>query len=825
RSFEQVVDQVRDKALAAYDNQDLPFERLVELLNPERSTSYHPLFQVAFVWNKDVLPATTSSDLQVTVEPIPNDTSKFDLTVRLVEDDTTDGDGLHGSLEFALDLFDRGVAELLVGRFVRVLEQVVGVPGVLVGGVDVLGVGERSRVVEGWNGSGFVVGELLLSDVFEGWVARSPDAVAVVAGGESLTYRELDGRANALAFELIGCGVGPDVVVAVAAGRSVDLVVGLLAVVKAGGAYLPVDPRYSGARLEYVLADAGPLVVVTDRVTDGVLPAVGVPRVYLDDERSVVERAPSDADRVGSLCPDHLAYVIYTSGSTGVPKGVQVSLRSVWSLFAGMGQWGAGFGSGDVWAWCHSQAFDFSVWEMWGALLHGGTTVLVPWEVVRSPVDLWGVLVERGVTVLSQTPAAFYALIDARPQEVDGLALRLVVLGGEAVDPARVQGWWGAGVDAASVVNMYGITETTVHVTRLELGPGVGLGGVSPIGVPLANTRTYVLDASLSPVPPGVVGELYVAGLGVARGYRGRSGLTALRFVADPFTAGGRLYRTGDLARWTVDGELVYLGRSDDQVQLRGFRVEPGEIESVLVSHPAVAQAVVVARSDDTDTPGVTDTTKRLVGYLVLDGAQDTDAVTAELRAFVGSRLPEYMVPSAFVVLDGLPLTVNGKVDKAALPAPVFSGGAYRAPASAEEELLAGVFAEVLGVDRVGVDDDFFALGGDSIRSIQVVTQARHVGLSVRARDVFEARTFAGLALLAGAGGGAGDRVVLEELPGGGVLLSESSEGVGAAGLHQAALCVEIGDEGVGEFAEPRGQFPLEVGVLVVGDGHATAPG
>ncbi|MBJ6641039.1 AMP-binding protein [Streptomyces sp. DHE7-1] len=288
------------------------------------------------------------------------------------------------------------------------------------------------------------MGELLLSDVFEGWVARSPEAVAVVAGGESLTYRELDGRANALAFELIGCGVGPDVVVAVAAGRSVDLVVGLLAVVKAGGAYLPVDPRYSGARLEYVLADAGPLVVVTDRVTDGVLPAVGVPRVYLDDERSVVERAPSDADRVGSLCPDHLAYVIYTSGSTGVPKGVQVSLRSVWSLFAGMGSGVRGSGRGCVGVVSFAGVRFLGVGDV-GCVAAWGTTVLVPWEVVRSPVDLWGVLVERGVTVLSQTPAAFYALIDARPREAVGSVLRLVVLGGEAVDPARVQGWWGRG--------------------------------------------------------------------------------------------------------------------------------------------------------------------------------------------------------------------------------------------------------------------------------------------------------------------------------------------------------------------------------------------
>ncbi|WP_371476527.1 amino acid adenylation domain-containing protein [Kitasatospora sp. NBC_00315] len=823
RSFEEVVAQVRDKALAAYDHQDLPFERLVELLNPERSTSYHPLFQVAFVWNKDVLPAAAGSDLHIEIEPIPNDTAKFDLTVRLVED-TEDDRGLHGSLEFALDLFDRSSVEGLAERFVAVLGRLVGEPGVSVRRVEVLSGWERSAVVGVWSGAGVEVADALLAEVFEARVAEGPDAVAVVAGERSLTYAELDGRANALAFELIARGVGPDVVVAVATGRSVDLVVALLAVTKAGGTYLPVDPRYPGGRMEYVFGDAKPRVVVTDRVTDGVLPAVDVPRLYLDDERAPVAKAPVDADRLGRLRSEHLAYVIYTSGSTGAPKGVAVSFRSVFSLFAGTDSW-AGFGAGDVWGWCHSQAFDFSVWEMWGALLYGGTTVLVPWEVVRSPADLWDVLLERRVTVLSQTPAAFYALVEARPEgAVERCALRMVVLGGEAVDPARMQGWWSGGA-APVVVNMYGITETTVHVTRLELGRGEGLGGISPVGVPLANTRVYVLDGGLSPVPPGVVGEMYVGGSGLARGYRGRAGLSAARFVADPFSSGGRLYRTGDLAKWTVGGELLYLGRSDDQVQLRGFRVEPGEIESVLIAHPAVAQAVVVARSDGDAQAGVTDTGKRLVAYLVPDRIQEapqaasrgddtprdmldgvlsfagdtvlvdgivTEHIIGVLRGWAVERLPDYMVPSAFVVLERLPLTVNGKVDKAALPAPVFSGGAYRAPSSAEEELLAGVFGEVLGVDRVGVDDDFFALGGDSIRSIQVVTRARQVGVVIRARDVFEARTVAELARVAVENGSA-QEALLAELPGG---------GVGEVGLLPVAEWMLRRGGGFGRYAQ-----------------------
>ncbi len=774
RSFEQVVGQVRGKALAAYDNQDVPFERLVELLNPERSTAYHPLFQVAFVWNKDVLPALTSSDVRVTVEPTPNETAKFDLTLRLVE---AGAQALHGSVEYAVDLFDRGTAEALADRFVRVLEQVVADPEVPVASVNVLSAGERSLVDE-WNDTAVEVPSSLLPDVFESVAAGSPDAVAVVAGDESLTYAELDARANALASELAGRGVGPDVLVAVATGRTVDLVVGLLAVSKAGGAYLPIDPQYPGPRMEYVLGDAKPLVMVTDRETDRILPAVDVPRVFLEDERPAAG-APSRSVR-----PEHLAYVIYTSGSTGEPKGVQVSLGSVMSLFAGTRPLGRVRRRRRVGVVPLPGVRLLRLGDVGRAALrrHGRRGAVGR---VRSPADLWDLLVERRVTVLSQTPAAFYALIESRPEDTSS-SLRMVVLGGEALDPARVQSW-GA---TPAVINMYGITETTVHVTRLELDPDLAVPGVSPIGVPLANTRTYVLDQSLSPVPPGVVGELYVAGNGVARGYRGRPGLTASRFVADPFDDGGRLYRTGDLARWTSDGDLVYLGRGDDQVQLRGFRVEPGEIEAALVSHPGVAQAVVVARSDD-------ESGKRLVAYVVpdrtdttpetpadgggIDGVLEfnddlvvvdgvvTDHIMTELRGFAAERLPEYMVPAAFVVLESLPLTVNGKVDKAALPAPLFTGGVYRAPRTAEEELLAGVFAEVLGVDRVGADDDFFALGGDSIRSIQVVTRARQVGLVVKAREVFEARTVAELALVAAANGRTGAEETLAELPGGGV--------------------------------------------------------
>ncbi|GAA3219235.1 hypothetical protein GCM10010468_43170 [Actinocorallia longicatena] len=783
-SFAEVLRQTREKALAAFDHQDAAFERLVELLNPERSTAYHPFFQVMFAWQSTLWPDLDSTDLRWTPEFPANVTVKFDLTLTLSEE--RDGQGIRGSFEYALDLFDRETVERMAARYIRVLEQVVADAGRRIHGLDVLGADERDLVVTRWNDTAVEVAAATVPDLFETAASRDPGAIALVEGEESLTYGELDDRANALAARLVERGAGPDRVVAVALPRSAELVVLLLAVLKAGGAYLPIDPEYPSKRIEYILGDARPVLIVTDSPTAAALPGLAIPSLLLD---GVTDPDGGPAAVIRRPHPDDLAYVIYTSGSTGVPKGVGVTHRNVTSLLAGAQGW-AGFGPGDAWAWCHSHAFDFSVWEIWGALTTGGRVVVVPWDVVRSPADLWTLLDSSGVTILNQTPSAFYQLAANRSAAgAAGSSLRMVVFGGEALDPTRLSGWYSEpGADGPLLVNMFGITETTVHVTRLPLTPADAEGpALSPIGRPLENVRAYVLDAGLEPVPVGVPGELYVGGSGVARGYLGRAGLSAARFVADPFGIGGRLYRSGDLARWNASGELEFLGRTDDQVQVRGFRIEPGEIEAALLSHPAVAHAVVVARDGSADGTGA-----RLVGYVVLSTAAESTAVTGssggvvefgatvlvdgvvvgdiagELRQFAASRLPEYMVPAAIVLLERLPLTANGKLDRASLPAPVFAAGTYRAPGTAVEKALARVFADVLGLERVGTDDDFFAVGGDSIRSIQVVSRARAAGLTLTPRDIFERRTVARLCAVAEANGATSGRAVLEELPGGG---------------------------------------------------------
>ncbi|MEU9497961.1 amino acid adenylation domain-containing protein [Streptomyces sp. NPDC048196] len=636
-------------------------------------------------------------------------------------------------------------------RFLQVLEGLVAAdPGRPVGRLDVLLPEERAQVLPPAGEFRAEVPDRTLPELFEAQVRRTPDAVAVVAGEVELSYAELNARANRLARVLVGRGAGPERWVAVALPRSADLVVTLLAVVKAGAAYLPIDPGYPAARIELMLRDADPVCVVTADGLTGQLPCGEGTVVVLDDQTTVTGLAAQSgenltgAERSAPLVSSHPAYVIHTSGSTGAPKGVVVPHRNVVRLFAATERW-FGFGPDDVWTLFHSFAFDFSVWELWGALLHGGRLVVVSHEVSRSPAEFLDVLVRHGVTVLNQTPSAFYPLMRAEAEDAEAsakLALRTVIFGGEALEPGKVAEWFRRHpVDAPRLVNMYGITETTVHVTYAPLGADDVAGGPSRsvIGEPIPDLRVYVLDAALRPVPPGVTGELYVAGVGPARGYLNRTALTSERFVADPFGGpGSRMYRSGDLARWTADGRLDYVGRADGQVQLRGFRVELGETEAVLAGCEDVSRAVAVVRED---RPG----DRRIVAYVVGAGAAAPDP--AALRQFAARSLPAYMVPSAIVPLDALPLTVNGKLDRAALPAPgPVAPAPGRAPRSTEAELLCGLFAEVLGVDRVGVDDGFFDIGGHSLLATRLVSRIRAVlGAELSVRDVFEAPTVAGL--------------------------------------------------------------------------------
>ncbi|MEU3624601.1 non-ribosomal peptide synthetase [Amycolatopsis coloradensis] len=704
RGFDSFLGEVRDTVLDAFAHQDVPFDRVVDDLQPERDTSRTPLCQVLVVVHNtpDSRPSMSGVDVEELAPPVV--TAGFDLTIHFQE---TAGH-LDALVNYNTDLFDVATIERLTGWLRLLLDGIATAPEQPLGKLPWISPADHDRVLLEWNGKAAARPAPALHELFAAQAARTPGAVAVTSGTTELTYDELDRHANRLAHRLIAEGAGPERLVALRLPRSADLVVAVLAVLKTGAAYLPIDPAYPRARIEATLADARPVGVVDS-----------------------VEAAewPETAPEV-QVAAENAAYVIYTSGSTGVPKGVLVPHANVTRLFSSTEHW-FGFGDQDVWTLFHSYAFDFSVWELWGALLHGGRLVVVPQDAVREPEDFLALLAEQRVTVLNQTPSAFYRLsaLSSPP-----LSLRYVIFGGEALDPARLAEWYRRHPDGPRLVNMYGITETTVHVTYRSLEAG----GSGAVGVPIPDLRTYVLDAGLTPVPPGVTGELYVAGAGLARGYLNRPGLTASRFLADPFGAPGtRMYRTGDLLRWTADGELDYRGRADHQVKIRGFRIEPGEIEAALIAHPDVDAAAVVVHG--------TGDARRLVAYL-------TGAVpgTTALREFLGRTLPAHMVPAVFVALERLPLNANGKLDHRSLPEPgVRTENRHVAPRDEVEAVLAQVWSGVLGVDRVGVEDNFFGLGGDSILSIQVVAAARQAGLALTSKDLFRNQTIAELATVA----------------------------------------------------------------------------
>nr|WP_137726431.1 non-ribosomal peptide synthetase [Prescottella subtropica] len=604
---------------------------------------------------------------------------------------------------------------------------------------------DRPVVVASWPDTGARPPERTLPDLVAARAAATPGRVAVVAGPHSISYRSLVARANRLARHLLARGVGPGIPVGVLVDRGIDQIVALLGVLTAGGAYVPVDAGTPAARRDYILGDAHTRFVVTDDThADPELPSDPV----------------ADRERGGPLRPDHLAYTIYTSGSTGRPKGVQMTHRGATALLAHAA---AAFDTpdGGVWTLFHSFAFDFSVWEIWGALTSGGTLVVVDRDTARAPEAFADLLAREHVTVLGQTPAAFLNLADA--ERVTGrtlTGLRRICVGGDDLDQSRTLPWLGRRVgDGSALISVYGITETAVFLTGAVLDTRTAAAPGNLVGRGLPGVRLYLLDRRLRPVPSGVVGEIYAGGDQVARGYGGRPGLTAGRFVADPFAGdGARLYRTGDLARADGDGVLTFLGRSDFQVQVRGFRVEPGEVEAALAACPGVARAVVAGHRDGAGPV-------RLVGYVVPDPGAVLDP--RSVRDEVGAALPSYMVPAAVVVLEQLPLTANGKVDRRALPDPDAGATAPgRAPTGPVEETVAGLFGQLLGVDAVSADESFFALGGDSIMAIQLVSRAREAGVVFTPHDVFDRLTVAGLAAVATA---AGETPGLPELPGGGV--------------------------------------------------------
>ena len=742
----ELLAQVRARSLAAYEHQDVPFEMLVERLNPTRSLTHHPLVQVIFGWQNlpwhSSAPAAGMSlgDVQVTPLPADTHTAPMDLTFSLAEQWTEAGEsaGIGGMVEFRTDVFDAESIEALIGRFERVLVALTADPTRSLSSMDVLDAGEHARLDEFGNRAVLTepVTGVSIPVLFAAQVARAPEAVALSCDGRSMTYRELDEASNRLAHLLNGYGAGPGACVALLFTRSVEAIVAILAVLKTGAAYLPIDPALPAERIGFMVDDAAPLAAVTasglaDRLDGCDLTVIDVEDPRIDTQPSTALPAPA---------PDDLAHIIYTSGTTGVPKGVAITHHNLTHLAESLS---IDLPAAQVWTQCHSYAFDFSVWEIWAALLHGGRLVVVPESVASSPEDFHALLVTEHVNVLTQTPSAVAAL---SPQGLESAAL---LLGGEAC-PVEVVDRWAPG---RVMINAYGPTEITVYASiSAPLTPG---SGVVPIGSPVPGAALFALDKWLRPVPVGVVGELYVAGRGVGIGYWRRAGLTGSRFVACPFGGpGARMYRTGDLVCWGADGQLRYLGRADEQVKIRGYRIELGEIQAALAALDGVDHAAVIARED---RPG----DKRLVGYVT--GTADP----ARARSALAERLPAYMVPAAVVVVAALPLTPNGKLDTRALPAPEYREvDRYRAPATPVEEILAGIYAQVLGLDRVGVDDSFFELGGDSLSAMRVIAAANtglDAGLAVR--TVFEAPTVAQLAPRIGEGSGGREPLVPVERP------------------------------------------------------------
>ncbi|KYC42732.1 non-ribosomal peptide synthetase [Scytonema hofmannii PCC 7110] len=735
-SFSSLLTRVRLMAMDAYAHQDLPFEMLVEALQPERNLSHTPLFQVMFVLQNTPMLQVELTGLTISDLPIESATTKFDLTLAMGNTAT----GLVGAWEYNTDLFDSSTIARMAGHFVTLLEGIVANPQERISQLPLLTEAEQQLLVE-WNDTriDYPV-DKCIHQLFEEQVQRTPDAEAVVFEDRQLTYEQLNCRANQLAHYLRSLGVGADVLVGICVERSVEMIVGLLAILKAGGAYVPLDPEYPQERLSFMLEDAQVKVLLTQQQLVDSIPKHQARVVYLDTDWEKIAQQ-SESNLKNSATSDNLAYVIYTSGSTGKPKGVLVNHSHVVRLFAATNSWYQ-FNSEDVWTMFHSYAFDFSVWEIWGALLYGGRLVVVPYFVTRSPESFYQLLCQEKVTILNQTPSAFRQLIQAEQSiaTVGEVKLRLVIFGGEALELKSLQPWFERHGDSSpQLVNMYGITETTVHVTYRPLSKADLHGTASVIGRPIRDLQVYLLDGDLQPVPIGVPGEMYVGGAGVTCGYLNRPELTEQRFISNPFGK-SKLYKTGDKARYLPNGELEYLGRIDNQVKIRGFRIELGEIEALLVQHPGVWESVVVVREDE---PG----DKRLVAYAVPNTEQSPKV--EELRQFLTNQLPSYMVPNAIVILESLPLTPNGKVNHRALPAPDLHSqiaDKFVAPRNSTEEMLAQIWAEVLKVEQVGIHDNFFTLGGHSLLATQIISRLQDAfGTSLPLRYLFESPTVAQL--------------------------------------------------------------------------------
>jgi amino acid adenylation domain-containing protein len=728
-SFRDLLARVKEGTLGAYSHQDLPIERLLEVLNLERSMGHSPLFQVMLFFQNFPSQETRLHGLTLSgVEPgvIGSGTARTDLAVFAGEDEY----GLAMNFEYATDLFDAATIDAFAGHLIQLLHSVVADPSRCLSQVDILPAAERRLLLRDWNDTARDTGhQRSVHALFEAQVARTPDAVAISHHGQKISYRELDQRANALAHALAARGVATGDLVGLFVKRSAEMMVALLGILKAGAAYIPLDPAYPADRIAFMLEDSNASLVVSQRALAALLPAHKAAPLLLDDVPF------NDQPLMRQAGPESTAYVIYTSGSTGRPKGVLLPHRAVVNFLASMAQ-EPGMTSADTICAVTTLSFDIAVLELVLPLTVGARVEIADGATAADGAALARLTDTSGATIMQATPASWRMLLDAGWNGQPGLK---ALCGGEALGRELADRLLAC---TAEVWNMYGPTETTIWSSVERVAPGTD---AILIGKPIANTRFYVVDASMQAVPAGVHGELLIGGLGVASGYHARADLTSEKFIADPHSSdpGARLYRTGDLARWTRSGKVEVLGRIDNQVKLRGFRIELGEIESVLADHPGVRQAVVICRED---RPG----DKRLAAYLVAEPDAQVDA--AALRSFCMTRLPEYMLPSAYMTLAQLPMTPNGKIDRRALPVPdagAAPAAAYVGPRDEQEETLCALWAQALGLEQVGIHDDFFKLGGHSLLATQLVMRIQKAfGGEVALRSLFEAPTVAAFAEL-----------------------------------------------------------------------------
>lgn len=779
-SFRELLARVRETTLAAYAHQDLPFEQLVKELQPERTLSHNPLFQTMFVFQDAPLQALELPGLKLTPSIVDSGFAEFDLTLFL--EDTKQG--LMGALEYNTDLFGADTINRMIGHWQTLLAGIVSHPDEKISQLPLLTKFEENQLLVDWNQTTTdYAKDQCIHQLFEAQVERTPNAVAVVFADQQLTYRELNEKANQLAHYLQKLGVQPEVPVGICVERSLEMAIAILAILKAGGAYVPIDPNYPQERVAYILANSQALVLLTQEKLIKELPEHQACVVCLDTDWQAISQE-SQSNCFSNTGCENLAYVIYTSGSTGRPKGVLITHKSLVNFTeVAIGEYK--LTEGDRVLQFASISFDAAAEEIYPCLTCGGTLVLRTDEMLSDGQTFLQKCQDLKLTVLDLPTAYWQQLMSdiatAHLRLPD--SLRLVIIGGEQAQGKQVEIWRNCVGDRQELINTYGPTEATVVTTtyKLPLAPTDNPSLKIPIGRPIPNAQTYVLDKYLQPVPVGVVGELYISGVGIARGYLNRPDLTADKFIPHPFSnqPGARLYKTGDLVRYRQDGNIEFLGRIDNQVKVRGFRIELGEIESVLSQHPAVREVVVLAREEKAGN-------KRLVAYIVpnkqgrgqeAEGrgqedliagsdrpqsetpkqeAQDLDnsnihhsALSHDLRNFVKEKLPEYMIPAAFVFLEVMPLTPNGKVNLQTLPAPEQQtpeiASAFIAPETTVEKQLAAIWAQVLGREKVGINDNFFELGGDSILSLQVVSKAREAGLQLTPKQIFQYQTIAEL--------------------------------------------------------------------------------